>query len=329
MASPEEKMASKPSAVSASTEITSPTSPTIPVSSQSVVSPTEMGWKITIKNADGTSNEVTLEPKSPDHTDTMIGIPLGENVDHEKVQDPTGKMPTKVSSTSYDNFRRTTLLTTLQLLRKLKIYLIIQYILNAILAFVIIVIMALTLAQYNSTKNMPGAWPPNPVVSPTFIMLIISCVNVLMDAINLLVQCCGVRALRTVATIVTKVRTVTGVVAAIMPAFAVGIFKFANSNTNSTDLWGRSCNNGDPTSAHVSNVQNTICNTNNVAYPLQVIQVVFQLLCVIVPLYGKWRATKEAAAARGPSNSDAEEVKLNINDEAANLIDESKQFSGM
>ncbi|KIM98644.1 hypothetical protein OIDMADRAFT_31418 [Oidiodendron maius Zn] len=305
MASPEEKMASKPSAVSASTEITSPTSPTIPV-----VSPTDIGWKITIKNADGTSNEVTLEPKSPERTDTMRSIPLGENVDHEKVQDPTEKKPTK-------------------LLLKLKIYLIIQYILNAILAVVIIVIMALTLAQYNSTKNAPGAWPPNPVLSPTFIMLIISCVNVLMDAINLLVQCCGVRVLRTVATIVTKVRTVTGVVAAIMPAVAVGIFKFANVNTNNTDLWGASCNNGNATSEHVANVQSTICNTNTVAYPLQVLQVWFQLFCVIVPLYGKWRATKEAAAARGPSNTDAEEVKLNINDEAGNLIDESRQFSGM
>ena len=317
-------MASKPSAVSASTEITSPTSPTVPV-----VSPTEMGWKITIKNADGTSNEVTLEPKSPERTDTMQGIPLGENVDHEKAQDPIGEKPAKVSSTSSNNFHRTTLLTTMQLLLKLRIYLIIQYILNAILAFVIIVIMALTLAQYNSTKNMPGAWPPNPVFSPTFIMLIISCVNVLMDAINLLVQCCGVKVLRTVATIVTKVRNVTGIISAIMPAIAVGIFKFANNNTNNRDLWAASCNNGNPTSDHVANVQSTICTTNTTAYGLQVMQVWFQLFCVIVPLYGKWRATKEAAAARGPSKSDAEEVKLNINDEAANLIDESKQFSGM
>jgi len=77
--------------------------------------------------------------------------------------------------------------------------------------------MALTLAEYNSTKSMPGAWPPNPVLSPTFIMLVVSCVNVLMDAINILVQCCGVRVLR----------TVTGVVTAIMPAIAAGLFKFA------------------------------------------------------------------------------------------------------
>jgi hypothetical protein len=219
---------------------------------------------------------------------------------------------------------------------KLKLYLIIQYVLNAILAVVIIIIMALTLAEYNSTKSMPGAWPPNPVLSPTFIMLVVSCVNVLMDAINILVQCCGVRVLRTVAVIVTKVRTVTGVVTAIMPAIAAGLFKFANNSTNNTDLWSWSCNAGNTTSAEVTNAQSTVCNTNGVAYPLQLLQIGFQLLSLLVPMYGKWLATKQAAVARGPNlggedgmdKGDAD-MKQNVIDEAENLIEDSKPLSGM
>ena len=123
-------------------------------------------------------------------------------------------------------------------------------------------------------------------------MLVVSCVNVLMDAINILVQCCGVRVLRSVAVIVTKVRTVTGVVTAIMPAIAAGLFKFASNSTNNTDLWSWSCNAGNTTSAEVANAQSTVCNTNRVAYPLQLLQIGFQLLSLLVPLYGKWLATK-------------------------------------
>jgi hypothetical protein len=51
----------------------------------SIVSSTEQGWKITIKNADGTSNEVTIEPKpndseedaekTGDETDDKVSMP--------------------------------------------------------------------------------------------------------------------------------------------------------------------------------------------------------------------------------------------------------------
>jgi hypothetical protein len=40
-------------------------SPT-PVSPTTMISTNEQGWKITIKNADGTSNEVMIEPKAPE-----------------------------------------------------------------------------------------------------------------------------------------------------------------------------------------------------------------------------------------------------------------------
>jgi hypothetical protein len=195
--------------------------------------------------------------------------------------------------------------------------------------------MALTLALYNSNKNIPGAFPQSPVLSPTFIMLIVSCINVLMDAANLLVQCCGVRVVHTVGTIVTKVRNVTGVISAILPAIAAGFFKFAYVNASNTDLWGWSCNGNMTNTAQVENTNNTICTTNGPAFALQVLQVFLQLLSVVVPLYAKWRVMQAAAAAapsgkggEGTDNSDAKGEKQNADDEAAMLIDESSKLFG-
>lgn len=71
-----------------------PTSPTV-VSPTSMVSPTEQGWKILIKNADGTSNEVILEPKAPMHTISEVS-----SNDIGKVPD---KKPTKVNLYSTKN----------------------------------------------------------------------------------------------------------------------------------------------------------------------------------------------------------------------------------
>ena len=70
--------------------------------------------------------------------------------------------------------------------------------------------MALTLAKFNATKKVPGAWPQNPVTSPTLLMMIVSIVNCLVDSANLLVQCCGAAALGVMAGIVSKVHKVTG-----------------------------------------------------------------------------------------------------------------------
>jgi hypothetical protein len=143
----------------------------------------------------------------------------------------------------------------------LRVYLIIQYILNSVLAIVIIAVMALTLVKYNSTKSVKGAWPDNAILSPTFLMLIVSVLNVLMDAINLLVQCCGTRAIRTVGSIVTKVRNFTGFLSAIMPAIAAGFAAFAKNSTNGGDLWGWSCSDAADAMQSV-NSSGTICMTN-------------------------------------------------------------------
>jgi hypothetical protein len=154
---------------------------------------------------------------------------------------------------------------------RLRIYLGIQYTLNVILAIVIIALMALTLIKYNSSKNVKGAWPANPVLSPTFLMLVVSCVNVLVDVANLLVQCCGAKAIKRVADVVMKVRTTTGTITAVAPAVAAGFSAFAQNTTNGADLWGFSCSSAADQMAAV-NSADMVCMAN------------VSLLCLLLPL---------------------------------------------
>jgi hypothetical protein len=83
-----------------------------------MVSPTEMGWKITIKNSDGTSNEVILEPKAPEHTDTTTSVPPIEDADPENAQQAALKDPAKVSVSYCSEFCCTALLTLIAAIAK-------------------------------------------------------------------------------------------------------------------------------------------------------------------------------------------------------------------
>ena len=121
--------------------------------------------------------------------------------------------------------------------------------------------MALTLAKFNATKNVPGAWPKNPVTSPTFLMIIVSTVNCLVDSINLLVQCCGAAAIGVMAGIVLKVRNVTGVIMALAPAIAAGFTGISTTTSNNRDLWSWSCSSGADQMKSV-NSSDRICMTN-------------------------------------------------------------------
>jgi hypothetical protein len=143
----------------------------------------------------------------------------------------------------------------------LRIYLGIQYALNATLAIIIVSVMVLTLIKYNSTKNIQGAWPANAILSPTLLMLVVSCVNVIIDSVNLLVQCCGVKAIKAMAAVVTKVRNAMGIITTLAPAVAAGFSAFAKNTTNGSDLWGYSCSDAADQMQAV-NSSGTICMSN-------------------------------------------------------------------
>jgi hypothetical protein len=121
--------------------------------------------------------------------------------------------------------------------------------------------MALTLAKFNETKNVPGAWPQKPVTAPTLLMMIVSVVNCLVDSASLLIQCCGAAAIGVMAGIVSKVHKVTGVVMALAPAVAVGYSGISTTTSNNSDLWSWSCSSGADKMANI-NSSDTICKTN-------------------------------------------------------------------
>jgi hypothetical protein len=144
---------------------------------------------------------------------------------------------------------------------RLRIYLGIQYMLNAILAIAIIALMILTIVKYNSTKNVVGAWPASPVLSPTILMIVVSCINVIVDSANLLVQCCGAKIIRKMAYIATKAHTITSAITALLPAVAAGYSAIAQTTSNGADLWSFSCS--PPAAQMVAvNSSDTICAAN-------------------------------------------------------------------
>jgi hypothetical protein len=123
-------------------------------------------------------------------------------------------------------------------LRKLRIYVIIQQSLTAIFSTVII---ALTLVKFNSTKNVAGAWPANPLLSPTIVLLAMACLTCVADIITVFVHCCHGKVVDSMARAVAKIRAVMGFLQAIATAAGTGYFKIANNNSNGNDLWGWSC----------------------------------------------------------------------------------------
>jgi hypothetical protein len=92
-------------------------------------------------------------------------------------------------------------------------------------------------------------------------MMIVSIVNCFVDSINLLVQCCGAAAIGVMASIVFKVRNVTGVVMALAPALAAGFTGISTTTSNNRDLWSWSCSKGADQMASV-NSSSTICTRN-------------------------------------------------------------------
>lgn len=121
--------------------------------------------------------------------------------------------------------------------------------------------MAVTLAKFHATKNVPGAWPKNPVTSPTILMLAVSVINCLVDSANLLVKCCGPAVVGLMGGLALKVRNVTGVVTMVAPAVAAGFHGVSTTTNNNNDWWSRSCSRTADAMASV-NDSGMVCQTN-------------------------------------------------------------------
>ena len=210
--------------------------------------------------------------------------------------------------------------------------------------------MGLTLAKFNATKNVPGAWPENPLTSPTLLMMVVSIVNCLVDSVNLLFQCCGAAALGVMTGIASKVHKATGVVMALAPAAAVGFSGISTTTSNNTDLWSWSCSSGADKMANV-NSSGTICMTNvksrflltriplhimyernltsfgyamqQTAFALQVCQIIFHILSLLIPALADYRPSSPSSKGSN-SAKDEKAAAAKSGDEAAQkLINEA------
>ena len=143
----------------------------------------------------------------------------------------------------------------------MRIYVIIQQSLTAIFSIVIIAVMALTLAKYNSTKNIKGAWPDNPKLTPTILLLVMACLTCTADIITILVHLCQTRVVERMMRFVAKIRAVMGFLQAIASAAGTGYFRSNFINGGAKDLWGWSCSPGADAMASV-NSSNMVCQNN-------------------------------------------------------------------
>jgi hypothetical protein len=147
--------------------------------------------------------------------------------------------------------------------RKMKIYVIVQQSLTAIFSIVIIAIMALTLAKYNSTKNVPGAWPANPLLSPTIVLLVMACLTCVADITIVFAHFFRGNVVNSMMKLVAKIRAVMGFLQAMATAAGAGYFKIANNNSNGNDLWGWSCSDAADAMQNVNSsgqlCQNNVC----------------------------------------------------------------------
>lgn len=145
--------------------------------------------------------------------------------------------------------------------RQMRIWIIVQHMLTGTTSAVIIVIMVLTLIQFNNTSSVAGAWPANALLTPTYLMLGLSVITLFADAISLMFQCCGARTSANAKKYMGYVRTACNVGQTILSASGTGYFKWAEQTSGGRDLFGWTCQ--DAADAKVEfNASTTLCPAN-------------------------------------------------------------------
>lgn len=144
--------------------------------------------------------------------------------------------------------------------KKTRYYTIGQQLLTALLSIIVIAVEVITLVEYRSTETVAGAWPTNPFLTPTYILLAMAVLSCTADVITFSVNCCYGQVKNKMLDVVAKIRSSMGFLQAIANAAGAGYFKWANNTSGNSDLWGWSCN-GTPTSQDITNYS-TLCGAN-------------------------------------------------------------------
>jgi len=143
----------------------------------------------------------------------------------------------------------------------MRYYTIVQQFLTAVFSIIIIAVEALTLVKYRSTQNVAGAWPLNPLLTPTYVLLAMAVLSCTADIITLGVNCCYGQVKNTMMNVVEKIRSSMGFLQAIANAAGAGYFKWAQASSGNSDLWGWTCSSGSGAMASITDA-GTLCNSN-------------------------------------------------------------------
>jgi hypothetical protein len=119
----------------------------------------------------------------------------------------------------------------------------------------------MTLVKFFSTAHIAGAWPTDPKLYPTYILLTVSLLSLCIDILHLGARYCGSSSARKADLMVSKMRYAILVIQAIASATGTGVFNGTKNAGSGQDLFGWTCS---PTADQFSNVNSSdlVCNSN-------------------------------------------------------------------
>jgi hypothetical protein len=125
----------------------------------------------------------------------------------------------------------------------------------------IVAILGVTLQKYQSTKDVAGAWPDQPLLYPTIVLLSMASLTLLVDLIHLAARFLTPKYAARAEFAVTKLRFAMSVFQALASGTGAGVFQYVNTNGEQNDLWGWSCSVNADKMANVNNAD-MICKSN-------------------------------------------------------------------
>jgi len=121
--------------------------------------------------------------------------------------------------------------------------------------------MIMTLVKFFSTSHITGAWPTDPKLYPTYILLIVSLMSFCIDLLNLGTRYCGTASARKAGLAASKIRYMVLVIQAIASATGTGVFNGTKAAGSAQDLFGWTCSSAADQFADV-NSSDLVCNSN-------------------------------------------------------------------
>ena len=119
----------------------------------------------------------------------------------------------------------------------------------------------MTLVKFFSTSHIVGAWPADPILYPTYSLLLVSLISLCVDLLHLGARYCGTASARKADFIASKGHYIISVIQVIATATSTGIFNATKTAGSAKDLFGWSCSSAADQFADV-NSSDLVCSTN-------------------------------------------------------------------